>query len=147
MQQSPPVVVYADVVCDLFHAGHVRFFELARALGDRLIVGMMADDDVATYKPRPVLTLAERATVVAACRLVDRVIAPAPLHCTARFLDEIGAAFCVHGDDMRDDELMYFYRDLIEHGRLRKVPYTQGISSRAIVARIAGRLAAGTLRT
>ena len=35
-----PVWVYVDGVCDLFHAGHVRFFEKARAFGDRLVVGL-----------------------------------------------------------------------------------------------------------
>ena len=141
-----PVTVYVDVVCDLFHAGHVRFFEQARALGDRLIVGVMSDDDVQSYKPRPVLNLDERAAVLRACRLVDRVIAPAPLFCTARFLDAIGADFCCHGDDYDAETLAFFYHDLIAHSRLRSVPYTKGISSRDIVERIATRLRDGTLR-
>ena len=111
-----PITIYADVVCDLFHYGHVEFFRQARALGDRLIVGLVSDGNVATYEPPP-------------------------LHCTRAFLDEIGADYCCHGDDMSADQLAFWYGDLISSGRLKVVRYTPAISSRQIVARIADRLA------
>jgi cytidyltransferase-like protein len=60
--------VYVDMVGDLFHAGHVRLLRDARALGDRLIVGLLSDETVAAYKRRPIMTLSERAAVVGACR-------------------------------------------------------------------------------
>jgi cytidyltransferase-like protein len=136
-----PVWVYADVVCDLFHYGHVAFFEQARLLGDRLVVGVVGDRDVLTYKPAPILTHAERVAVVRGCRFVDRVLeAPAPLYCTCAFLDQIGADFCCHADDMSAEELARWYGDLIPAGRLKLVRYTPGISSREIVARVARRL-------
>jgi cytidyltransferase-like protein len=146
MSETKPVVVYADVVCDLFHAGHVEFFRQARALGDRLIVGIVSDDDVETYKPRPVMTMAERVAVVSACRYVDSVVAPSPLFCTVDFLDSIGATFACHGDDFTPESLKYYYGDLMPSGRLRTVRYTAGISSRDVIERVAGRLKAGTLR-
>jgi len=68
------VCVYADAVCDLFHYGHVEFFRQARALGDRLIVGINSDRDAATYKPPPIMTHAERVAVVRGCRFVDQVL-------------------------------------------------------------------------
>ena len=128
MTRQGEVWVYVDVVCDLFHAGHVAFFEKARALGDRLVVGLMSDDDVATYKPRPIMTFAERKAVVRACRLVDRVMEePGPLHCTPELLDSLGAAFVVHGDDMPPDQIAFWYKAVIPSGRLRVVPYTPDI--------------------
>jgi ethanolamine-phosphate cytidylyltransferase/choline-phosphate cytidylyltransferase len=134
------VRVYADVVCDLFHAGHVEFFRRARALADELIVGVVADADVATYKPEPIMSFAERLAVVRACRLVDRVLdEPAPLHCSCAFLDRIGADFACHGDDLAADAIAFWYGDLIPAGRIRTVPYTRGISSREIVRRVAAR--------
>ena len=142
-----PVWVYVDVVCDLFHPGHIEFFRKARSLGDGLIVGLVGDAEVATYKPPPIMSFAERRLVVEACRDVDRVLeAPAPLHCTPDFLDAIGAAFCVHGDDMDQPELDFWYRALLPSGRLRTVSYSAGISTRQIVARTLDRYAAGTLR-
>jgi ethanolamine-phosphate cytidylyltransferase len=142
-----PVWIYADVVCDLFHYGHVEFFRLARALGDRLIVGIVSDLDVASYKPAPIMTYEERVAVVRSCRLVDRVLdCPAPLYCTRKFLDEIGADYCCHGDDMRQEELHHWYHDIVPAGRLKVVPYTVKISSRQIVDRIVNRARDGTLR-
>jgi cytidyltransferase-like protein len=134
------VWIYADVVCDLFHYGHVEFFRLARALGDRLVVGLVGDQDAMSYKPKPIMSYEERVAVVRSCRLVDRVLdTPAPLHCTVKFLDEIGADYCCHGDDMSKEQLDYWYHDVASVGRLKLVPYTPQISSRQIVDRILNR--------
>jgi ethanolamine-phosphate cytidylyltransferase len=138
--------VYADVVCDLFHYGHVEFFRQARALGDRLIVGVVGDDDVMTYKPAPMMSFQERLAVVAACRHVDRVLPePAPLFCTCAHLDRIGADFACHGDDYAPEDVAYWYADLLPAGRVRTVRYTRAISTRMIVARLAGRLRGDSL--
>lgn len=139
-------IIYVDVVCDLFHPGHVGFLRQARALGDALYVGVCSDEDVASYKPRPIMNMEERMTVLAACRYVDKVIPNAPLSCTRAWLDEIGADYVCHGDDFPPDEMNYWYRDLIGTGRLKVVPYTQGVSSRDIIARVAARLKDGSLR-
>jgi len=141
---TPPhaktVWVYADVVCDLFHFGHVEFLRRARTLGDKLLVGVLGDDDAETYKPRPIMNFAERVAVLEACRYVDRVLPfPAPLHCTRAFLAEIGADFCCHGDDMAKNELVFWYGDLVGSGMLRVVSYSKGISSREIMQRVIAR--------
>jgi cytidyltransferase-like protein len=141
---AKPVTVYVDIVADLFHAGHVSFFRQARQLGDRLVVGIVSDDDVATYKPRPILSFAERLAIVSACRFVDEALPePAPLHCTPEHLDRIGADFVCHGDDMTTEDLEFWYSAVLPAGRLRTVPYTPGISSRDIIERVVDRLKAG----
>lgn len=144
---SDLVWVYVDTVCDLLHPGHLEFFRKARSLGDRLIVGLNSDEDVSTYKPRPIMTFDERRTMVEACRHVDRVVpTPAPLFCTPEFLDTIGASFCVHGDDMDAKELAHWYGALLPSGRLRVVAYTMGVSSRDLISRVIERYETGTLR-
>ena len=70
--------VYVDIVGDLFHAGHVAFFQKARQFGDTLIVGVLADDVVEGYKRAPILTLEESVAVIKACRYVDEVIVAPP---------------------------------------------------------------------
>lgn len=141
------VWVYADVVCDLFHPGHVEFLRQARALGDRLVVGVVGDADALTYKPAPIMSHAERIAVVGACRWVDRVLPdPCPLHCTGTFLDSIGAAFCCHGDDLTPEEVRFWYGDLVAAGRLRTVRYSHDVSTRRIIERVADRLRDGSLR-
>jgi cytidyltransferase-like protein len=147
MADGDLVWVYADGVCDLFHAGHVAFFRQARALGDRLIVGVVSDEDAESYKAAPILTHSERVAVVRGCRFVDRVLdEPAPLYCTRAFLDRIGARFACHGDDFSESEVARWYADLLPAGRIKLVSYTRSISSRDIVERVAMRVAAGTLR-
>jgi cytidyltransferase-like protein len=55
--EDKKIRVYADMVGDLFHAGHVEFFKKARAFGDYLVVGILADESVEEYKRTPILTL------------------------------------------------------------------------------------------
>ena len=65
------VRVYADIVGDLFHYGHVEFLRQARALGDYLLVGVCGDEVVGPNKRRPILTMVERVASVAGCRYLD----------------------------------------------------------------------------
>ncbi|HEX8097657.1 MAG TPA: adenylyltransferase/cytidyltransferase family protein [Pyrinomonadaceae bacterium] len=68
-------VVFANGCFDLLHVGHVRYLEGARALGDLLIVGVNADEQVRRLKGegRPLVPERERAEVVASLRAVDYV--------------------------------------------------------------------------
>lgn len=57
---------------DLLHAGHLRFFADARALGDRLAVSVASDETIAKLKHRmPALQQAERLALISALRQVD----------------------------------------------------------------------------
>jgi cytidyltransferase-like protein len=116
------------MVADLFHAGHVAFLRKARALGDRLLVGIHSDETVASYKRRPVLTMEERMAVVEGCRYVDEVIADAPLTIDRRWLDRHGIDLVVHGDDLDDALLTLMYAVPKKLGKLRLEQYTPGIS-------------------
>lgn len=75
------IQVYADMVADLFHTGHVKFLETASALGDYLIVGIHSNEDFIKYKRTPFLTMHERVSVVNACKFVDKVISPVLYYC------------------------------------------------------------------
>jgi D-beta-D-heptose 7-phosphate kinase/D-beta-D-heptose 1-phosphate adenosyltransferase len=68
-------VVLTNGCFDLLHAGHVHYLAAARALGDRLIVGLNDDDSVRRLKGpgRPLQTLEDRAAILAALRSVDAV--------------------------------------------------------------------------
>ena len=73
---APQRVVLANGCFDLLHVGHVRYLEDAASRGDLLVVAMNTDKSVARLKGagRPVVTLADRAEVVAALACVGRVI-------------------------------------------------------------------------
>ena len=70
--------VFADMMADLFHFGHVEFLRQARSLGDYLLVGVCSDEVVEAHKRKPILTMEERMKSVAGCRWVDEVIPNAP---------------------------------------------------------------------
>jgi D-glycero-beta-D-manno-heptose 1-phosphate adenylyltransferase len=68
-------VILANGCFDLFHVGHVRYLEGAKALGGFLVVGINSDRQVRDLKGegRPYMPDHERAEIVAALRFVDAV--------------------------------------------------------------------------
>ncbi len=136
--RKPDVVsrVYVDMVGDLFHAGHVALLQEARRHGDWLVVGVLSDDTVASYKRRPIMTLPERVAVIASCRYVDQVIENAPFELTEAFLDEHAITTVVHGDDLSPEAAESVYGAAVAAGILTYVPRTGGISTTQLIQRV-----------
>ncbi len=69
-------LVFTNGCFDILHAGHVRYLAQARALGDRLIVGLNSDASVRRLKgaDRPVNRYEDRAAVLMALACVDWVV-------------------------------------------------------------------------
>ena len=128
--------VYVDMVGDLFHAGHVSLLREARRHGDWLVVGVLADDTAASYKRRPIMTLAERVAVIESCRYVDEVIEDAPLQVTEEFLAEHGITTVVHGDDLSPEGAEFVYGPAAAAGKLTYVRRTGGISTTQLIQRV-----------
>jgi cytidyltransferase-like protein len=131
--------VYVDMVGDLFHPGHVEVLRAAREFGDHLVVGVLSDETVAAYKRQPVMTLAERVAVIAACKYVDEVVPDAPYRVTTEFLDEHDIALVVHGDDITPAAVAEVFGSIEAAGRLRLVAYTSGVSTTELIARVQNR--------
>ena len=68
------VVVYAHGCFDLFHVGHLRYLQSAKALGDFLVVGVNTDEWVNTYGKKPIVPFEQRIEIVGALRCVDLAI-------------------------------------------------------------------------
>ena len=127
--------VYADMVADLFHYGHVEFLRKVRSLGDYLLVGIHRDDALVVYKRLPILTMEERIASVAGCRHVDEVLPNAPLKVDQAWIEKYHIDLVVHGDDFTDEQLEHYYGVPIKMGIFRTVPYTSGISTSDIIRR------------
>jgi rfaE bifunctional protein nucleotidyltransferase chain/domain len=69
-------VALANGIFDLFHVGHLRYLEGAKALGDVLVVAVNSDASTRRNKGpgRPVVPEGERAEIVAALACVDHVV-------------------------------------------------------------------------
>lgn len=68
-------MVWTNGCFDLLHAGHIRSFRDAKALGDILIVGLNSDRSVRSIKggQRPIVNEADRAEIIGALEMVDYV--------------------------------------------------------------------------
>jgi rfaE bifunctional protein nucleotidyltransferase chain/domain len=68
-------IILANGCFDVLHAGHVRYLEGARALGDVLVVGINSDSQVTKLKGegRPILLEIDRAEIVASMEAVTLV--------------------------------------------------------------------------
>ena len=59
---------------DPIHSGHLAYFQAARELGDRLVVGLNSDAWLARKKGKPFMPMAERFALASGLRVVDEVI-------------------------------------------------------------------------
>ncbi len=68
-------IVFANGCFDVLHAGHIRYLQGARELGDVLVVGVNADAQVTALKGigRPILRERDRAELAASIEVVDFV--------------------------------------------------------------------------
>jgi rfaE bifunctional protein nucleotidyltransferase chain/domain len=75
-RSSGQKVVFANGCFDLLHAGHTRYLEAAKRLGDVLIVAVNGDKCVAALKGagRPLQPEADRAEILASLECVDYVL-------------------------------------------------------------------------
>ena len=128
--------MYVDMVGDLFHAGHVALLREARSHGDRLVVGVLSDETAASYKRRPIMTLAERVAVIEACRWVDEVVPDAPFTVTEDFLEEHAITTVVHGDDLSPEGAASIDGPAVAAGRFVAVSRTDGISTTEVIRRV-----------
>jgi cytidyltransferase-like protein len=136
LKQTDSIRVYASMVGDLFHYGHVAFLKQAHALGTHLIVGLISDDVAAAYKRQPILSLEERTKVISGCKYIDEIITNAPLIVTKDFIERHNITLVVHGDDFNKEQLHFYFADPITMGIMRISPYTQAISTTQIIERI-----------
>ena len=131
------IVVFTNGCFDLLHPGHVDFLERARALGDRLIVGLNSDESVSSIKGpgRPLMTAADRSTVLLGLRAVDEVIVfnePTP----AILIEEIKPNILVKGGDWPVDQIVGADFVLKRGGQVHSLPLKPPYSTSDIVARI-----------
>ncbi len=94
---ASPRVVAVSGGFDPIHIGHVRMFEEARALGDRLVVILNNDNWLLSKKGFVFMPQDERAEVLASLRAVDEVVI------TDHILDDPDRSVCRTLEALRPD--------------------------------------------
>ena len=137
LRAESKVVVFTNGVFDLLHPGHVRYLEVARSLGDALIVGLNGDASVGRNKGpgKPITPQAERAELLLALSAVDAVVI-FDEDTPAEIIAAIQPDVLVKGADWAADRIVG--RDTVEarNGRVVRVPLEAGYSTTSIVERI-----------
>ena len=126
-------IVYADIVGDLFHYGHMEFLRKCKEKGDYLIVGVTSDDVVTSYKRKPIMSCEERCKSILGCKYVDKVIPNALCPIDESFLNKNNIDIVIHADDMSDKDFNYWYKVPIKLNKFETVSYTKGISTTEII--------------
>jgi len=91
--------VYVDGAWDMFHAGHIALLRQARALGDRLVVGVHSDEVVNRHRGLnyPIMAMNERVLSVLGCRYVDDVLLNAPWDVTEEMIATLRVSAVARG--------------------------------------------------
>jgi len=65
------ILVYAYICGDILHEGHLLQLENGKALGDKLIVGVLTDKAVMEKKKKPTVNFRERLRLIQNLKCVD----------------------------------------------------------------------------
>ena len=124
--------VYIGMSADLIHPGHINIINEASKLGN-LVVGVLTDSAIASYKRLPFMTFEQRKNVVENIKGVSRVIPQETLDYTDN-LNMLKPDIVVHGDDWKEGVQLKTRQQVIDalkkwNGELVEISYTKGISS------------------
>jgi D-beta-D-heptose 7-phosphate kinase/D-beta-D-heptose 1-phosphate adenosyltransferase len=127
-------IVLTNGCFDILHAGHVRYLEEARRLGDRLVVAVNDDASVERLKGpgRPVNTLAHRMAVLQALASVDWVV-PFSEDTPERLICALGPDMLVKGGDYRPEDIAGGDCVTRRGGRVVVLGYQEGCSTTGIL--------------
>lgn len=135
--QYSDTIVFTNGCFDILHAGHVSYLEEAKALGDRLVVGLNSDISVKALKGehRPIVEEQHRAKVLASLESVDMVVLfneRTPIE----LIKKIKPQYLVKGGDYREEDMIG--ADFVEqhNGKVMILSFVDGISTTHIIDKI-----------
>lgn len=126
-------VVFTNGCFDVIHAGHIKYLQKSKALGDYLVVGLNSDASVRRLKgySRPLNKQDDRKAVLQSLQCVDEVIifdedTPSEL------IKKIKPDIITKGGDYKNKE------DVVGHdmAEVVLVPYVEGLSTTNILERL-----------
>jgi len=136
---SKKKIAYVGLSADILHEGHINIIKTANKYGE-VIVGLLTDKAIASYKNIPYLDYPRRKAVVENMRYVKEVI---PQN-TLSYVDNLNLLkpdYVIHGDDSKEGIQKKTRLDVIKtlkkwNGKLIEPKYTKNISSSLIKNRI-----------
>jgi len=128
-------VVYVGMSADLIHPGHLNILAEAEKYG-RVVVGLLTDKAIASYKRLPCLAFEDRRRIVENLKAVTQVVPQDTLDYVAN-LEKIRPDYVVHGNDWRSGPQRETRERVIRTlgrwgGELIEPEYMEGYSSTAL---------------
>lgn len=119
--------VYMCFSAEYIHSGHMAIINKARRLG-RLIIGVLSDEAVASFKRYPLIPYDERKSLFENLAGVERVVEQKTLS-YKKNLESLKPDYVVHGDDWKDGFQKPIRQEVCEvlaeyGGKLVEYPYS-----------------------
>ena len=127
------IIGYTAGVFDLFHIGHLTLLKNARALCDKLIVGVTVDELVLYKGKHAMIPFSDRIEIIRNIKCVDAAVPQYDMD-KLTMCKKLGASILFVGDDWYGTEKWKAYeKDFAEAGiKIIYFPYTHGVSSTKI---------------
>jgi D-glycero-beta-D-manno-heptose 1-phosphate adenylyltransferase len=134
-------LVFSNGCFDILHMGHVDYLEKARALGDKLIIGVNTDASVSRLKgpSRPLQDEMSRARIMASLLFTDAVVLfdeETPYELIKAILPDI----LVKGDDYAVENIVGYDVVIKNGGQVKTIELVKGYSTTNVVAKIKDQL-------
>lgn len=136
-RQQGQRVVFTNGCFDLLHLGHVDYLEKARALGDKLVVGLNTDASVSRLKgpDRPLQDEMSRARIMASLLFIDAVVLFEE-ETPYELIKEVQPDILVKGDDYAIQNIAGHDLVLEKGGEVKTIQLVKGYSTSGIVDKI-----------
>lgn len=123
--------VYIAISADILHHGHINLIKKASEYGE-LIVGILTDEAVATFKRLPILNFEERSFIIENINGVKKVVPQTTLDYTEN-LKKFKPDYVFHGDDWKEGIQSQIRQNVINTleewgGQLIEIPFTEDVS-------------------
>lgn len=127
------IIGYTTGVYDLLHVGHLNLLRNAKAMCDKLIVGVTIDELVAYKNKRAVIPFEERIELVRSLKFVDVAVPQTSMDKMDAY-DRYAFNLMFVGDDWYKDDKWKNYEQQFKSVEVRIIyfPYTKGTSSTLI---------------
>ena len=127
------IIGYTAWVYDLFHMWHLNLLKNAKAMCDKLIVGVTIDELVKYKGKEAFIPFTERAEIVRSCKYVDLVV-PQENMDKITMCKKLGATYLFVGDDWYATEKRKDYEKEAKKDGIKIIyfPYTKSVSSTKI---------------
>jgi D-glycero-beta-D-manno-heptose 1-phosphate adenylyltransferase len=134
-------IVFTNGCFDLVHLGHLEYLAEARALGDRLFLGLNSDKSIREIKgsARPIVSELDRKSFLEHLRSVDFVEIfdePTPL----RLIREVAPDVLVKGGDWSVEQIVGHEVVTASGGEVKSLSFKDSFSTTSLIKKLQGKV-------